>query len=65
MKRVTPPSAKVGVDYATYYMRCGVTFRSGRTRPADAQSSDSETLSPIQSLAGYLIAIILKLLQSA
>jgi hypothetical protein len=36
-------------------MRCGRTFRSGRTRPADGQSNNSETLSRIQSLADYTI----------
>jgi hypothetical protein len=30
-------------------------FRSGRTRPADGQSNNSETLSRIQSLADYTI----------
>ena len=36
-------------------MKCGLTFRSGRTRPADGQSNNSETLSRIQSLADYTI----------
>ena len=36
-------------------MRRGRTFRSGRTRPADGQSNNSETLSRIQSLADYTI----------
>src|SRR5260370_4182853 len=36
-------------------MRRGRTFRSGKTRPADGQSSNSETLSRIQSLADYII----------
>src|SRR5207253_6164100 len=36
-------------------MRRGRTFRSGKPRPADGQSSDSETLSRIQSLADYTI----------
>ena len=30
-------------------------FRSGRTRPAHARSSGSETLLRIRSLAGYII----------
>src|SRR6266404_10004231 len=33
----------------------GRTFRSGRTRPADGQSNNPETLSRIQSLADYTI----------
>src|SRR5215510_2174732 len=41
--------------YASYYNRPGRTFRSGRTRPADGQSNNSETLSRIQSLADYTI----------
>src|SRR3984893_17588091 len=36
-------------------MRRGRTFRWGRTRPADGQSNNSETLSRIQSLADYTI----------
>src|SRR5437667_10398900 len=36
-------------------MRRGRTFRSGKTRPADGQSNNSETLSRIQSLADYTI----------
>ena len=36
-------------------MRRGPTFRWGRTRPADGQSNNSETLSRIQSLADYTI----------
>src|SRR5258708_38318596 len=36
-------------------MRRGRTFRSGRTRPADGQSNNSEILSRIQSLADYTI----------
>jgi hypothetical protein len=36
-------------------MRRGRTFRSGRTRPADGQSNNSETLSRIQSLEDYTI----------
>src|SRR5260221_8785726 len=36
-------------------MRRGRTFRSGRTRPADGQSNNSEILSRIQSLADYSI----------
>src|SRR5262245_36854140 len=36
-------------------MRCGLTFRLGRTRPADVRSSDSGTLSRIRSLAGCII----------
>src|SRR5436853_170725 len=36
-------------------MRCELTLRSGRTRPADVRSSDSETLSRIRSLAAYII----------
>src|SRR5262249_641541 len=36
-------------------MRRGRTFRSRRTRPADGQSNNSETLSRIQSLADYTI----------
>jgi hypothetical protein len=39
-------------------MRRGRTFRSGRTRPADGQSNNSETLSRIQSLADYTIAML-------
>ena len=34
--------------------RCERMFRSGRTRPAHALSSDSETLLRIRSLAGYI-----------
>jgi hypothetical protein len=33
-------------------------FRSGRTRPAHARSSGSETLLRIQSLAGYIIGTL-------
>jgi hypothetical protein len=36
-------------------MRRGRTFRSGRTRPADGQSNNPETLLRIQSLADYTI----------
>src|SRR5262249_35399719 len=36
-------------------MRCGRTFRSARTHPAHARSSDSETLSRSRSLVGYTI----------
>src|SRR5947209_7319954 len=36
-------------------MRRGRMFRSGRTRPADGQSNNSEILSRIQSLADYTI----------
>src|SRR6266478_3449093 len=36
-------------------MRRGRTFRWGRTRPADGQSNNPETLSRIQSLADYTI----------
>src|SRR5260370_23042903 len=36
-------------------MRYGLTFHSGRMRPARARSSGSETLSPIRSSAGYII----------
>src|SRR5437870_5134205 len=36
-------------------MRYALTFRLGRTRRADVQSSDSETLSRIRFLAGYII----------
>src|SRR2546430_14855411 len=36
-------------------MRRGRMFRSGRTRPADGQSNNPETLSRIQSLADYTI----------
>jgi hypothetical protein len=36
-------------------MRCGRTCRLGRTRPAGARSSGSETLSRNRSLAGYTI----------
>src|SRR5262245_53280760 len=36
-------------------MRRGLTFRSGRTCPADVRSSDSGTLSRIRSLVGYTI----------
>ena len=36
-------------------MRYALTFRLERTRRADVQSSDSETLSRIRSLAGYII----------
>jgi hypothetical protein len=36
-------------------MRDALTFRLGRTRRADVQSSDSETLSRIRFLAGYII----------
>src|SRR5262245_23841583 len=35
-------------------MRCGLTFRLGRTRRADVGSSDTETLSHIRSWAGYI-----------
>jgi hypothetical protein len=33
-------------------------FRSGRTRPAHARSSGSETLLRIRSLAGYIIGTL-------
>src|SRR6266567_3069227 len=36
-------------------MKYGLTFPSGRMRLARAQSSGSETLSPIRSSAGYTI----------
>src|SRR6266705_1735552 len=36
-------------------MKCELTFRSGRTRPAHARSSGSETLSRIRFLAGSTI----------
>jgi hypothetical protein len=36
-------------------MRRGRTFRSGRTRPADGQSNNPETLSRVQSLADCTI----------
>src|SRR5260221_13362097 len=36
-------------------MRCERTPRLGRTRPADGQSNNSETLSRIQFLADYTI----------
>jgi hypothetical protein len=36
-------------------MRCELTPRLGRTRPADGQSNNSETLSRIQFLADYTI----------
>jgi hypothetical protein len=36
-------------------MRCGLIFRLGRTHPAHARSSGSETLSRNRSLAGYTI----------
>src|SRR5207249_11859224 len=39
-------------------MRFGPTFRSGRMRPADGPSNGSETLSRIQSLADYTIAML-------
>jgi len=39
-------------------MRCERMFRSGRTRPAHARSSGSETLLRIQSLAGYIIGTL-------
>jgi hypothetical protein len=39
-------------------MRRERTFRSGRTRPADGQSNNSETLSRIQSLADYTIDML-------
>jgi hypothetical protein len=39
-------------------MRCGRTFRSGRTRPADGRWNNSETLSRIQSLADYTIDML-------
>src|SRR5262245_4302708 len=35
-------------------MRRVLTFRLGRTRPADVRSSDSGTLSRIRSLAAYI-----------
>src|SRR5712691_10422438 len=39
-------------------MRFGPTFRSVRMRPADGPSNGSETLSRIQSLADYTIAML-------
>jgi transposase InsO family protein len=36
-------------------MRCGLTFRLGRTRLADVRSSDTETLLRIRSWVGYII----------
>ena len=45
----------VGVMLSSCTMRRGRTFRSGKTRPADGQSNNSETLSRIQSLAEYTI----------
>src|SRR5260221_14603620 len=36
-------------------MKCELTFRSGRTRPAHARSSGSETLSRIRFLVGSTI----------
>ena len=39
-------------------MRCERMFRWGRTRPAHARSSGSETLLRIQSLAGYIIGTL-------
>src|SRR5260221_3508232 len=39
-------------------MRFEPTFRSVRMRPADGPSSGSETLSRIQSLADYTIAML-------
>jgi hypothetical protein len=36
-------------------MKYGLTFPSGRMRPARARSSGSETLSPIRSSVGYTI----------
>ena len=45
----------VGVMLSSCTMRRARMFRSGRTRPADGQSNNSETLSPIQSLADYTI----------
>jgi predicted nuclease of predicted toxin-antitoxin system len=36
-------------------MRCGLTLHLGRTRLADVGSNDSEILSRIRSLAGYII----------
>jgi hypothetical protein len=38
-----------------YAERFGLTLHSGRMRPARARPSGSETLSPIQSSAGYTI----------
>ena len=38
-------------------MRYGRIFRLGRTRPAGARSSGSETLSRNQSLVGYTIGM--------
>ena len=45
----------VGVMLSSCTMRFEPTFRSGRMRPADGQSNNSETLSRIQSLADYTI----------
>jgi transposase InsO family protein len=42
--------------YASYYNEVRTHVSLGRTRRADAQSSDSETLSRIRSLVGYIIA---------
>ena len=39
-------------------MRCELTFRSRRTRPADVRSSNSETLSRIRSLADCTIGTL-------
>jgi hypothetical protein len=36
-------------------MKCELTFRLGRTRPAHARSSGSEELSRIRFLAGFTI----------
>ena len=46
---------RILTKYATYYKELGLTFPSGRMRPARARSSGSETLSLIRSSAGYTI----------
>jgi transposase InsO family protein len=46
---------RILAKYATYYNEVRTQSRLGRTRPAYAQSSGSETLSRIRSLAGYTI----------
>ena len=46
---------RILAKYTSYYNECELTFRWRRTRPADARSSDSETLSRIRSLAGCTI----------
>jgi hypothetical protein len=46
---------RILAKYATYTTNYELTFRSGRTLPARARSSGSETLLRIRSLAGYTI----------